>query len=147
MLNRRGTAIAWGILFLGVLAIIGGALFVFASYRDNVKTNSMENSALIEKYLFEIEYVESIFELSVMNAANNMQEQSFEESFRQEIERRNPGDDSHGNLFAKVKRGEYQIIVSSTGYTVIVPEVYVKAENGDSSMKRTWDLETSIELV
>ncbi len=128
MLNRKGSSIAFFILFIGAIGLMLLAIFVQIGFKNNASANLEQYKTLDEELLFRQKYVSELLNSMIKEAnASYSGEGEFEEKFKNSMraiaERRRT--DIGSNLFLKILSNEYNV-VNNGSYYFEIKDVFVK---------------------
>lgn len=123
-------------LFLGAMVIVVFLAVILAvlSYSDNYKTVVSSYHALGADSDFREEYTKEIVRAIVNDSLNNIGEGDFEKGFRENFEARFMAHEetglNTGNIFGRVRNGDYEISNSNGIYVLTIEDVFIRSTYG-----------------
>jgi len=139
-MNKKGNIPTFMLLIASVV-LVTIALSTFASFKNDLKSNSGEFFETVNQVNFINEYVEKVFDDSVDKAIEESNGDDFNAEFRKNFERivdeKNLKLKGSGNFFGKVRNGDYILDKDK----IIVENVFVKSNVGNNEIIRNFNLE------
>ncbi len=135
--NRRGQ-VEFLLVVIVAIVLVGGALYTFASFGGGVKGQSQAYNDLALEVEFGEKYIVESAKAIGKGVGSKEGYMSKANSFEPSVKGVNIVDN---NFFGKIRTGEF----SFDGKTLIVENVFVKAEKGVESVRRDFDLKVVFE--
>lgn len=141
-MNRRGH-IPTILLFVLALALVLTAWWTFLSYGKNLEVAGNSINEAIINLNFKQDYVESSLRKMIEDSIALSDKNDFLDSFNrvlkeQVTEEKRTGD--FGNLFGRIKNGDYDLVLQEGRYNLSVGEVFVSSKVGKNELRRKFDL-------
>lgn len=143
-MNRKGD-VAIILLFIVALVLSVSALFIFASFGNDIENVSKYHNDILENlernYNFVIEEGQIITREVIMKC-NLCPNEKLKENFINiaENRERNIGSDWNGNFFGRARNGDFDFYKKGEFYILNVSDLFVDGRGGYSSIKRNFNL-------
>jgi len=140
IINRKGSISTTSLLFVAIILIImAWTSFIFSNSDNQVKSESISNT--LSQVEFTQKYIlaesASIAKQVVLSKTSDSE---LKNTYIQDSLAHKLGIEEEGNLFAKIKNGDFSFSKDGEQYVLQVNEVGFESKGPDADIKRTFDI-------
>ncbi len=143
-MNKKGD-VATGILLVTTITLIIVSLWGMVTFNSALYTDSKNLSEMMNEVIFNEEYLQEQTRLIFDEAYNECGSCNNEELKQRIIRISNEKEKTYryegaGNIYAKLRNGEFEIIENEGIKEIIIKDLFVEAERGNNKIKRNFEI-------